>query len=1766
MANFNTSPYYDDYSDSKKFNRILFRPSRAVQARELTQLQTILQKQIERLGDNIFKDGAMVVPGQNSLDLNYYFVKIQDQYNATDIDAGQFQGRTISGQSSGAVADVIGFVGIEGSDSNTLFVKYRTGKSSNAFTANAAINDANLTNVSLGTDALKVGMKITGIGIPGGTIIREITADSNGVSLLMSNAATATGIGIAVSSATSDKFLENEIIETLDSDSNGVYYATTTTSNATGMGSSASIETGVYYVGGMFCMVDPQTIILDKYSNTPSYRVGFNVEESFVTSLDDTSLNDPAQGSTNANAPGADRYKVDLVLSKRELGSPDDASFVEIMRVRNGSIEYKVERTLYNEIENTLARRTFDESGNYTVRHFQIQVREHLKTGNNQGIWTASEGGDANKLAIGLEPGKAYVKGYEIESFSTRYVDVEKGRETAFANNLPIRAEVGNYVNVTNARSTFDISTYETVNLKDAITGAGTTVGTAKVRAFRYVSGNIGSNAIYRLYLFDVSMNSGKTFAADVKSIISASGTPSAMADVVLEASEAVLKNTSNSVAIFQNPQSTISTYDAGSGIDTNYSVSRVFSGTMTESSGNAITFTSGSNELFSSYSALSYHLSLAVASPTAISNGFTNGSVIDIDSVGSITVGGSPSGKQITLNISSISGSTVELIARVNKTISHEKTKTLSSAYTEIKPAANFIQLVKADIYKLVSIKLNSATGEDVTSRFKLDNGQRDNFYDRGSLSLLAGSTLPAGTLYITYDYFEHGSGDYFSVDSYMNSVGYAEIPVYISPTTGKEYKLRDCLDFRPRMNDAGTGFGSLTELAIPDEDITVDYEYYLPRIDKVYLDSEGNFKVKKGVSNLNPSIPDDPADGMTLYILTIPAYTFKTSDVVVKYVENKNYTMRDIGSLEKRIENIEYYTALSLLEKETTDLFIDDGTGMNRFKNGFLVDNFTGHNIGDVNNLDYMCSIDTTQGIARPAFAQRNVGLIMDEAASSGFVKKGDILTLPYTTEVLIEQTYMSTAENVNPYQVTNWVGSLKLDPPSDTWREVTQRPDIIINQDGNFDQVQALADETMVLGTVWNEWTTSWTGAQYSLRNGSTINTASGTAVAYARNHSYVQARNIGQTRTGVRTTVVPDIVTQTVGSKILEVVVIPYMRSLDITFTGARFKPLTRLYAFFDGQDVNAYTRPIVNGTAVNLNDPIYTNASGEVSGVFSVPNNDTMKFRTGQRLLRLTDSPTNSQGSVTTSGQETFSATGTIETRQDTILSIRNGKIEQETVSEDQTITTWWDPLAQTFLINKEGGVFLDSIDLYFASKDSIGVPVTLQIRTVENGIPSQKVIPFSEVTLNPDAVVVENDSNGVPLPTKFSFSDLVYLENGVEYSFVVLTNSQGYKVWTSELGADDINTGSRISENPYAGVMFKSQNASTWTPVQEQDISFKINSCKFNTSTNGVVVFKNGAVGAELLPENPFLTSIASAVVTVRQPGHGLENGSNVIISNVTGTLNNIPSAQINGTHTVSNVTFDTYEISLLTAANAAGTVGGTSVFATPNRRMDTMNVIAQELILPNTEVEWSVKATNTSYTKDGSYSKFNANSNVNFDLPMIIASQSNETSFMGGAKSFEIRADLVTEYENLTPMIDTKRMSVITIGNRINDSVTNENTSAGGTSLARYITRRISLTNPAVALKVYADVSVPPNSNIRVYYKSLRDDSGQLFQDINWNEMTIDSNIIPTTNQDIFTESAWLADNLDAFSTYAIKIVFSSPTTSKVPLIKNFRTIALGT
>ena len=289
----NVSPYYDDYDETKNFHKILFRPSNAIQARELTQLQSILQNQVERFGNHVFDEGALVMGGTVTVNTLYEAVKVNAANPNGSGTATAETYRTAShdkyyqGQTSGVVAKVINSVAATtGGYPLTLYVTY--------VKANA---DSSTTTYSKFLDNEE---------------IQEVTLAANGTY--------------------SDASNNNEFKTILPSEVAGHDSSTST-------GSAATVRGGIFYTRGFFVRCDEQTIILDKYTNTPTYRVGLQIVESLQSSTDDSSLLDNATGTSNENAPGANRLKIALTLVNKTIGGTQDIdNFIELSRVEAGLI------------------------------------------------------------------------------------------------------------------------------------------------------------------------------------------------------------------------------------------------------------------------------------------------------------------------------------------------------------------------------------------------------------------------------------------------------------------------------------------------------------------------------------------------------------------------------------------------------------------------------------------------------------------------------------------------------------------------------------------------------------------------------------------------------------------------------------------------------------------------------------------------------------------------------------------------------------------------------------------------------------------------------------------------------------------------------------------------------------------------------------------------------------------------------------------------------------------------------------------------------------------------------------------------------------------------------------------------------------------------------------------------------------------------------------------------------------------------------------
>ena len=892
-----------------------------------------------------------------------------------------------------------------------------------------------------------------------------------------------------------------------------------------------------------------------------------------------------------------------------------------------------------------------------------------------------------------------------------------------------------------------------------------------------------------------------------------------------------------------------------------------------------------------------------------------------------------------------------------------------------------------------------------NITERFELDTGQRDNYYDIARIVRKPGVSSPLGKLLVVYDYLEHGTGDFFTVDSYTDiadQMTYEDIPKYSAtkvdpddPAPSGEYNLQDVFDIRPRAEDiAGTstnldivdeitgnsfdfynrqfdGTGASTVNFIkPGSLITTDFEYYLGYRGRLSLSAGGKFTFSRGRSAESPKLPKENSSVMQLATISVPAYTFKPSDVDVRRIKNRRYTMKDIGKLEARVNHVEYYTSLNLLERNAESFQIQDANGLDRFKSGFVVDSFAGHSIGDTLHPDYKCSMDMQNNELRPLHTTKGISLIESvttdtERTSAGYQKTGDLITLPYEEVVFQEQPYASRVERVQPVLLSTWAGRIELDPSGDEWFETEVAPDLIINVEGNFDTFTAANQEAV--GTVWNAWETVWSGTTTAeteefIMNEMTSITRTTTTTGEER-------------RAGVQTSIVAQTDLESQGTKIIQRAFVPFCRARNITFTGTSFFPNIRLYTFFDGQEVSKYVTPLSGFTTdaadvsgvVQKASPLITSATGKIKGIFALPDpkiEGNPKFRTGEVTFRLTSSTTDVRSKdPETAGNAIYQAVGILETEQETIIATRNAIISSRGVNEDREFRTtssanfqvavpaqWCgcdgDPLAQTFFISfspensrqaelkafagietnfgganqatHATGRFITSVDIFFSEIDE-NFPLTLELRSTgaegrggNNGTPSQKILPFGRVILGPGSPEL-NISDDASVATNFKFPSPVYVKSGSEYCIWMGTPSSKFKVWVSRVGETDVGGLRMISEQPHVGVLFKGHNDRTWAPSLTEDLKFTIYCADFDVSRPGTVTLNNDALPVKTLKNHPLTFSHGNTALLVNHKDHGMyDTNNNVTIAGVVSGAETTLAAAMDATTTSLTLTSGT--------------------------------------------------------------------------------------------------------------------------------------------------------------------------------------------------------------------------------------------------------------
>ena len=1712
-TNLNINPYYDDYDKDSNFYRVLFKPGFPVQARELTTLQSILQNQIESFGSHIFKEGSMVIPGGITYDDAYYSIKIDPDHLGIDVSlyVEQLVGVTLQGQTSGvtAVVDNYIFPPELGVEVPTLFIKYKSSGSGEAFTTfEDSENLITLSNIQY----------------------------------------------------------QNTIINS------GSTVATVFSLGASAIGTRVNLSQGVYFIRGTFADVPESQLILDAYDNTPSYRVGLTILEEIVTAGDDESLYDNAKGFSNFAAPGADRLKISLSLSKKSLSDFDDKNFVELVRLDNGVIKKLEDKTQYSIIKDYFAKRTFEESGDYAVDKFNVEIADSLNDLiSSGGVFLDTQKTDQgntpseNLLAVKISSGKAYVRGFDVESNTTTIIDVDKPRETKTVETSLVPFELGSLLRVNNVYGTPFIGinqTNNTVDLKDRritdpVSASGTTIGKARVYSFGLSEESYSSpETQWDLYLFDIqtyttleinvslvaaqcpsssfirgvssgatgyvvtapsgttvtlSQVSGKFIAGeqiyinetleftrsiktvkdyttdDIKSVFQASTSISAElktnfnADVVLQqkiapgfsitdnifiatsgvatcAGRSFLGIRSDTIIRYQQVGVNTATYNRVSfvsadgksvqlvgissdivGVSLGSLPSESFSGPFsievpslrqktdisltasinsqnvervnlsqsnllvsqqlrelsTDADGTLITNISNTgitSAFFEAYDADRYSVYYSDGSIEDLSRDqfqlLSNSTVLQLRGL-------KPNqSNNVTLNV------TVRKISVKNKQkqfIRSEQlgvTRTVSAASTNITGLSTSfyygvrvedkeISLNYPDVSEIIAVyesldqstpvldkltfvsglNLNTSAvvgekiigktsnaiaqvinrpspieiefvylnrskfslGEEVvfqesniqstiqgitpgqylniTDRYTLDKGQKEQYYDYSKIIRKLGQPAPSKRLLIIFNRYEvpiNDTGDVYTVNSYGQQRYLKDIPSLPNGT-----RLSDVLDFRPRVSyfDSFTSspfdyntrsFGSVssntTLVVTPNESSIIGYSYYLPRIDKIVLNKEGQFSYLKGTSSDNPKPPQNAEFAMEIANIYLPAYLYNPrKDARVTLVDNRRYTMRDIGKLENRIRNLEIVTSLTLLELDTKTLQVQDADGLSRFKTGFFVDDFKDNVLlgvgtkADINVDESKLITETDLYSFQPLLAldpsidentaDFNTNLpLLDQ----NIRKTGELLTLNYQEKGWIEQPLASRVENVNPFNMVAFFGSVILRPNSDTWVRNVYVP-------GGTRQVTGGSDyeyiENIKIASEPEKWMRSRNiefvagglrpaDTYYTFLDGVSgidiipkileIEMQSGifeigeTVVGYIGNERIIRFR--------VASPVHKD---GAYNDPTREYAVNPYNFSQSMPRNYSASSTIMNV-------DTNAMSRQAIgkyfgrveigctlygrtsNAVATVSNIRLRSDNFGDLLGCFYLRDPLTnppppIRIGTGTKSFQITTSATNARplpGSLLISNAETvYSSTGIVETyRQDRVVVRRppppRGKGK--------------DPLAQSFTVD-ETGAFLTSVDLFFASKDE-SERCFVEVREVELGTPRNTAMTdFAGQALEPSQIAISTDAS---VPTRVTFPSPIYLEPRREYAIVVLAPStNNYELWVARMGEKTVNSQflpdaeSVIVTKQYTGgSLFKSQNGSIWTASQFEDMKFKLYKANF-TSTDGTAYFYNPSFG-----------------------------------------------------------------------------------------------------------------------------------------------------------------------------------------------------------------------------------------------------------------------------------------------------------------------------
>lgn len=1439
------APYYDDWEsskhDDKGYVKVLFKPSVAVQARELNQVQTYLNNQIASFGGYFFKDGTPVSGAKISYTTKQKYAIAKITYRS-DMDLDE------------TMAAILSTCKVEKTDEMDISTYTLHGHQVNLS------EETDTTNISTYTEDeyeektydKEPIIQITGFKIPDDSTVATTDINNSQNVVVFFNL-----FGGEI------KFEKGFIYRFSTQTCTIDFYEA-------GECTCASCTKGIIFVDGYFINVPMESVLINPIENDPEndtiilhdisndnieYNVGFWITRGIVTAYNDTSLTDPANGSYNFKAPGADRYKmignifcgttddINILVDdeNKKYGEENRVNFVAGIVLKNNTIIKDQNNVGTNaDLMDELARRTYEESGSYTVKPWKVQLKD---TVGNGGII------DEELYDVSIEPGLGYIYGYRVYTSTSRTITNSKPRtdilqkknnskyvdETMYTVTASLN-DPTNYKNIDKLLSSHkcylcDKSSpnIDEINLKKCPKIFITTID-------EIIKDNNSKNL--KIYISYVDDNA---ILSNAKSIISISDN-NILSYVNLYLTNENESSWFNSIApsIFETGYNYIAP-DKSTFLLKYRSIISLKSSLVDSPIGNSIKvkFNPG---LYQPAVSSTKDIVLLIDS---------NGKVYNNSSISIATeeeYNTTSIDFYINVNISNDEPITpnyfyIYYVGYYTSTAYDDitdtsvfKTKTLTIGTKTIEqPTKNEIDLDVYDAICILSVKENDNeiyyTGDDSIEiqpqkEITLYPNITDYAYKKSYIYINNINTN--ATYVITFAYYKHSTNKqgYFCALSYKaneniviknnittdiyqqrlyNFFGingiykntssisnmatesdiYKIIPTYTSKSTGSVYNLADCIDFRPDYDD-----NNEISSPLPGTEISYDLSIYLPRIDSVWIDKNGNFGITKGIPSETPTQPAEEDGSMILYYLNNKPYCKTLNDISLTYVDNKRHTMKDITFLAGRLSNLEEVVSMSLLEQSAVNMQVLDDDGIQRYKCGIFTDTFNGFANCDYKHKEWNATIDSVEQSIRTEFDCKDWAFTPITTRDSSFTLKdtyentldnvmmwdrkiitikpkvlNDIDDLRSNKEYGYPSVYSSVyAYNDNFTEVTNiqslmfatWIGDLVLNPAIDTW----------VNDLGEIVSEINYID-TEKPPTTFRTWTTVTNGTS---TESNTTTTGSGLTYkdldkTYGKKWREVPKEERvthlpGYWEPATTTTTVKsyDTITTTTttettsynGSYISNDIE-TYMEEQDsfmrvrlVEYSLKGMKPNSKIQATIDGIPVKLVDKAESNVIASDINDSklekytyTKTDNDGNASGYFVIPS----KMSVGTKIVEFFDDEklASCQADYTANGKTVWTNVNKqyirewnpiiTEVSETSVSKKLTGKTTVRTASEIFHNT---DPIAESFYVEEECGIMLEGIDIYFASKDpSIGVE--LFIVECVNGYPSETMVPFSRV-------------------------------------------------------------------------------------------------------------------------------------------------------------------------------------------------------------------------------------------------------------------------------------------------------------------------------------------------------------------------------------------------------------------------------------------------